>query len=383
AKARGNTLSLAHLGVPVRQVIGDEVRVRQILFNLIGNAIKFTENGSVTVEVETSAESDHVEFRVIDSGIGISESNLDRIFEDFVTLDASFQREVEGTGLGLGIVKRLVTMLGGEIGVESEQGNGSVFWFNLPLPKVTTHVTSSPVDIGLESAQDQFAAKVLVVEDNEINRMVVGEMLQLHGCEVTEAQDGHEGVLFAQNVAFDLILMDISMPKIDGVTAAKTVKAESGPNQNTPIIALTAHAMPDDVQKFHAAGMIDVITKPISAERLQEVLGDVLNATSTHNVSTQMDELIDAFGAKKAKELEQQAKHQLIEGFADLERLLSTQAPREDVSALAHKLAGTAAIFGVEPALTELRSIELADPSISDAELINRLNKGKPDFKII
>ena len=381
AKTRGNSLSLVQLGAPVRQVTGDEVRVRQILFNLIGNAIKFTENGSVTVEVESSNESDLVEFRVIDSGIGIGESNLERIFEDFVTLDASFQREVEGTGLGLGIVKRLVTMLGGEISVESEQGNGSVFWFNLPLPKIATNVTTSPIDIGRGSTPDQFVAKVLVVEDNEINRMVVGEMLSLHGCEVTEAIDGHEGVLFAQNAAFDLILMDISMPKIDGVTAARTITSEDGPNQNTPIIALTAHAMPNDVQKFHEAGMLDVITKPISAERLREVLGDVLDAPPSHDVSTQMDELTNAFGAEKAQELEQQAKHQLIEGFAELESLLETQASREDVSALAHKLAGTAAMFGVEPALTELRNIELADPSVSQPELFERLQYGKSNLE--
>lgn len=381
AKARGNTLSLAHLGAPVRQVIGDEARVRQILFNLIGNAIKFTENGSVTVEVETSGESDQVEFRVIDSGIGICQSDLDRIFEDFVTLDASFQREVEGTGLGLGIVKRLVTMLGGEIGVESAQGEGSVFWFNLPLEKIATHITTTPIDIGAGGAPGQFAAKVLVVEDNEINRMVVREMLLRHGCEVTEAQDGHEGVLFAQNVVFDLILMDISMPKIDGVTAAKTIKAENGPNQKTPIIALTAHAMPDDVQKFGEAGMLDVITKPISAERLREVLGDVLDTTPKHEVSSQMDELKDAFGAEKANELELQAKHQLIEGFAELDSLVATQSPRENISALAHKLAGTAAMFGIEPALTELRNIELEAPSASELELFERLQAGKLEFE--
>ena len=380
ANTRGNTISVTYLGDPVRQVIGDETRVRQILLNLLGNAIKFTESGSVAVEVEAAAESDLVDFRVIDSGIGISESNLDRIFDDFVTLDASYQREVEGTGLGLGIVKRLVAMLGGQIGVESEQGNGSVFWFNLPLPKFVTRNVSTPVDVGPEAQADQYTAKVLVVEDNEINRMVVGEMLQLHGCDVTDAQDGHEGVLIAQNVAFDLILMDISMPKIDGVTAAKTVRSKDGPNKNTPIVALTAHALPDDVDKFHKAGMLDVITKPISAERLRDVLEKTLDISPTHGVSTQMSELRDTFGAEKADALEKKAKQHLIDGFEDLGHLLNAQAPQEDVSALAHKLAGTAAMFGFELALTELRKIELADASLSQAELVAYLEKGKAEL---
>ncbi|MEP3679736.1 MAG: ATP-binding protein [Paracoccaceae bacterium] len=377
AKDRGNTLSLVHLGAPVQQVIGDDARVRQILFNLLGNAIKFTENGSVTVEVEMLEDRELVEFRVIDSGIGISDANLDRIFEDFVTLDASFQREVEGTGLGLGIVKRLVTMLGGEIGVESEEGSGSAFWFKLPLPRATMRVMSVPRDLEPGEASQHFSAKVMVVEDNEINRMVVGEMLSQYGCEVTEAKDGHEGVLLAQNVAFDLILMDISMPRVDGVTAAKTVRSEEGPNQNTPIIALTAHAMPDDIQKFHEAGMLDVITKPISAENLRDILAAVLEVPHSYDVSMQMVEMRDAFGAEKAKALELKAKQQLIEGFEKLESLISIQSPPDDVSALAHKLAGTAAMFGINSALTALRSIEQADPATSKSEFLELLKGGK------
>jgi len=377
AKARGNTLSLAYLGVPVRQVIGDEPKLRQILFNLIGNAIKFTQNGSVTVEVEHFADSDQIEFRVIDSGIGIGEKNLERIFEDFVTLDASFQREVEGTGLGLGIVKRLVTVLGGEIGVESEQGKGSVFWFSLPLPRATTRNVSVPVDIETSGVPDQYSAKVLVVEDNEINRMVVREMLGRHGCEVIEAKDGHEGVQLSRNVAFDLILMDISMPKIDGVTAAGTIKTEVGPNQSTPIIALTAHAMPDDVKKFREAGMFEVITKPISTSKLQEQLRKLLKPNTSPDVSTQMTDLRDAIGAEKAAELENRAKQQLIDGFAELERLIGDESPRAEVSALAHKLAGTAAIFDFEPSLVELRRIENADALTSQSELIAMLENGR------
>ena len=382
AKARGNTLNTVHLGPPVQKVLGDEPRVRQILFNLLGNAIKFTEYGTVTLEVEASNSSKAVEFRVIDTGIGIGEADLDRIFEDFVTLDASYQREVEGTGLGLGIVKRLVTMLGGEIGVESEQNDGSVFWFTLPLPKVNEESTAAPVDVEISSNLRQYSAKVLVVEDNEINRMVVGEMLERHGCDVTEAKDGHEGVLFAENVAYDLILMDISMPRIDGVTAARTIRSDIGPNQETPIIALTAHAMPDDVKKFQDAGMFDVVTKPISSGRLDEVLSRVLDVAPGHMPAPpQLEELRNTFGKEKARDLEQRATHQLLEGFDQLEHLISSNSSHEKIAALAHKLAGTAAIFGFENSLRELRNIEHADGDFKDEELLGFVADGRIGLK--
>ncbi|NNE87653.1 MAG: response regulator [Silicimonas sp.] len=383
ATARGNSLNIVRLGSQVQRVMGDEGRVRQILFNLLGNAIKFTENGTVTLEVEASEVSELVEFRVIDSGIGISEDDIARIFEDFVTLDASYQREVEGTGLGLGIVKRLVTMLGGEIGVESDQGSGSVFWFNLPLPRVSARTHSTPIEVGFEGGPHQYAANVLVVEDNEINRMIVGEMLERHGCEVTEAEDGHEGVLFAGNVAFDLILMDISMPRIDGVTAAQKIRADRGPNHETPIIALTAHAMPDDVQKFQDAGMLDVVTKPISAGRLSEVLGMALNKAPKHiPTSTQMDELRTTFGVEEAEELAQKATEQLHEGFAELERLINSQTSHKETTALAHKLAGTAAMFGREVALQELRNIEHASSDLPKEEMLGFVESGKSALKL-
>ncbi|MBT8475372.1 MAG: PAS domain S-box protein, partial [Alphaproteobacteria bacterium] len=145
AALRGNTLKIARLGPSAGLRVGDRKRVQQILFNLLGNAIKFTENGAVTLEIDCERGGETVEFRVIDTGIGIVEADLTRIFGDFVTLDTSYQREVEGTGLGLGIVRRLTELLQGEIGVESEEGAGSVFWVRLPLPHVTDRPITRPV----------------------------------------------------------------------------------------------------------------------------------------------------------------------------------------------------------------------------------------------
>lgn len=155
-------MRLEVLGAGLDTVAGDPARLKQILFNLIGNAIKFTENGSVTVELERDPGTETVDFRVVDTGIGMDEADFDRVFEDFVTLDTSFHREVEGTGLGLGIVRRLVKLLGGELGVESSRGEGPAFWFRLPLPKVERAAPAPGVAPGPRQRAPADAMRVLL-----------------------------------------------------------------------------------------------------------------------------------------------------------------------------------------------------------------------------
>ena len=379
AKSRGNSLEIVRLGDSVDRVSGDQTRLRQILFNLLGNAIKFTEQGKISIEVEANAQNDLVEFRIIDNGIGIAEDDLGRIFGDFVTLDASYQREVEGTGLGLGIVKRLVELLGGEIGVESEVGKGSVFWFNLLLPRATEHKVIRPVSLAGPEVSLGQNTKVLVVEDNEINRMVAREMLLQLGCAVSEAKDGQEGVHSAEAEKFDLILMDISMPKIDGTAAAKMIKEGSGPNVDTSIVALTAHALPEDVARFKEAGMSDVITKPLSSGRLSEVLAQNtwIELSEAHADTPAKEEMINAFGVEKAKELERLALDQLSQGFDELEGLIVNDKPRNEVSALAHKLVGTASMFGLADVREALVRVEHADAATSSDELLQWVSAGR------
>ena len=184
-----------------------------------------------------------MELRVIDTGIGIEEADQARVFEDFVTLDTSYNREVEGTGLGLGIVRRVVAVMRGEIGVESTPGEGSVFWLRVPLPPATTS-RARPAESRLHTTPSGTGLSVLVIEDNEINRLVAREMLTDLGAKVAEATDGSAGVEAAGRDAFDLILMDISMPRLDGVEATRRIREGTGPNRVTPIVALTAHVLP-------------------------------------------------------------------------------------------------------------------------------------------
>ena len=376
AAHRGNTLAFDEIGQRAGRRIGDRKRVKQILFNLLGNAIKFTENGVVTLEVEADADGDMVEFRVIDTGIGIAESDLGRIFEDFVTLDASYRREVEGTGLGLGIVNRLTRLLGGEIGVESEEGNGSVFWVRLPMSRATERPKSRPVGNSESNAADQDFS-VLVVEDNEINRMVAREMLAMFGCAVTEAIDGQDGVRVAEAHAFDLILMDISMPKLDGTTAARMIKSGDGPNSRTPIIALTAHALPGDVTRFREAGMQDVITKPLSSDRLRAVLAEFSRPDQSdrgdHGASNDLD-VADVLGTERAAVMRRRVVDEVLESLGPLAEIAREEGRRPDFAALAHKLAGSVAMFGMQPVWEHLKVLEERAGNIKTDEIRNRLD---------
>lgn len=275
AQAGGNILRIA-LPEDGRTVIdGDPLRLRQILLNLIGNALKFTRDGEVLIEVERMDDAGEIEFRVFDTGIGIHEDDLDRIFDDFVTLDPSYSRATGGTGLGLGIVRRWVEAMGGEVGVTSDPGEGSLFWVRLPLPAPARHPAVT-VDAVLDHVHDTTgpsrSLQILVVEDNPVNRLVVREMLERDGHSVTEAVDGSEGIRLAATRRWDVILMDVSMPKKDGVEATLAIRASEEGSFDTPIIALTAHALPTETERFHAAGMQEVMTKPISRIVLRQML---------------------------------------------------------------------------------------------------------------
>ncbi len=282
ARAHGNTLCAETAGIATTRLIGDPARLRQILMNLVGNAIKFTRNGQILIEAETDTKTGQTELRVVDSGIGIPTDQVDHIFDDFVMIDASYMRKSGGTGLGLGICKRLVRAMGGQIGVDSEPGAGSVFWFRVPLEAAgapapaAAALPEEPVRPPMPGRQ----LEILVVEDNQINRIVVGEMLGRMGHRVTEAHDGREGVEIAERQAFDIILMDISMPELDGVEATRRIRAGHGASRLTPILALTAHAMPEEVTRFLAAGMNDTMTKPVSRAVLAEKIA--LHALPEH-----------------------------------------------------------------------------------------------------
>lgn len=368
AKDRGNVLELKALSLDFNLVLGDPGKLRQILMNLIGNAIKFTKHGTITVEIERHTGESEWELRVIDEGLGISDADQEKIFEDFVTLDPSYTRAQEGTGLGLAIVRRLVAHLGGEIGVESAIGEGSVFWVKLPTNVIADANISGKIDPTSSNHSDKDQPSkplsVLLVEDNAINRVVAKEMLARLGHSCIEAHNGLEAVELAKIRLFDAILMDISMPDLDGVAATKQIKAGGGANAETPIFAVTAHAMPADVERFTAAGMQDVLVKPIGLERLKALLNGQ-NASSLGNDDeiplwdiTIVSEAIDAVGVEEHEKLLTAFVAEMDEACES--SLFSSEiSDPQQVKAGVHKLAGSASILGATKLRHLLSDIEM------------------------
>ena len=378
ASARGNTVKVTMLGDVPPFVSGDRGRIEQVLVNLVGNAIKFTENGTVTIETEPMPDSDEVEIRVIDTGVGIAETDLVRIFDDFVTLDASFARSSEGTGLGLGITRRLVDILKGEIGVESELGEGSVFWVRMPLPAVRGQVSEQGAPRATKQP-DARGRKVLLVEDNEINRLVAREMLRAIGCIVEEATDGIEGVEHAEQKRFDLVLMDISMPRLDGVSAARQIRDGSGPNRRTPIVALTAHTLPEDIQQFRDAGFSDVLIKPLSRGQVADVLaGSFEDRGPSPSGDGADDEIVEVLGDDTATLVRTKAIAEIFASLEETEQRLRADAEFAEILEEVHKMTGLSAVVGLSDTHSRLISLNeaLKNPDGRDlCELVSSIRK--------
>ena len=256
---------------------GDAGRIKQILHNLVGNAIKFTETGSVGVTVHGSGNpqpdgSVRLRFAIRDSGVGIAPEDQERLFQPFRQVDASATRRHGGTGLGLAISRQLVELMHGAIGCHSAPGQGSTFWFELPLAPVPEPLTAAaPVGDGRRS---RFAARVLLVEDSPVNSEVATIMLQQMGLTVRRAEDGRQAVAAATSGTFDLILMDCQMPEMDGFEATRRIVAHERAQHlaHTPIIALTANAIRGDREACLAAGMDDYLAKPFLREDLAALL---------------------------------------------------------------------------------------------------------------
>jgi PAS domain S-box-containing protein len=256
---------------------GDSTRLQQALLNYVGNAIKFTETGSVTVSVECLEETDHdalVRFSVTDTGIGITAEALDRLFLCFEQADNSTTRKYGGTGLGLAITRQLARLMGGDAGAESNLGTGSTFWFTANLPKVSQQavvevVLSEPAENVLR--RDYAGTRVLLVEDEPINQEVTTFMLEEVGLTVDVAEDGIEAVERARRGKYQLILMDMQMPRLDGLDATRRIRVIPG-YANLSIIAMTANAFAEDRERCMEAGMSDFITKPLPAPELYKAL---------------------------------------------------------------------------------------------------------------
>jgi signal transduction histidine kinase/CheY-like chemotaxis protein/HPt (histidine-containing phosphotransfer) domain-containing protein len=253
--------------------IGDPTRIRQVLVNLIGNAIKFTDKGAVTVAVRYAAESGgrpilHVEVK--DTGIGISDEAQKSLFQAFNQADGTITRRFGGTGLGLAICKQLVQLMGGTIGLESRPGEGSTFWFTLPQRRAAQ--AAAEVVQAARPGATLSGLRVLVVEDVEVNRLIARDMLRRMDCEVAVAEDGARAVEMILAADYDLVLMDIQMPRMDGVEATRRIRAAGSARSRVPIVALTAHAIASEREAYLAAGLDDYLSKPFKPAALREIV---------------------------------------------------------------------------------------------------------------
>jgi len=356
ARARGNSLSFRCRLKGQPNVLGRPRQIQKALLNLIGNALKFTRDGSVTVEVERQAASEQVEFLICDTGDGIAEADLERIFEDFVTLDASYGRISEGTGLGLAITRRIVDSLEGKIEAESELGEGSMFRVTLPLPVAKSDRKKAK----LQPAQAQLSNHILVVEDNDVNRVLLTKTLQRLGHQVTAAAGGAEAVEATVEGQFDLILMDISMPGMDGTEAYRRIRAQNSA-EGVDIVALTAHVAADDHARILETGFSDVATKPISRGELAALITRHTSAKIEPDFepeNSDIQQFIEALGAEKARGFLKTFCQDVTGFLGELQTApIATKVQRQE----AHRLAGSAAVLGLEPLRICMLSIEEAE----------------------
>ena len=291
---------------------GDSLRLRQVLTNLVSNAVKFTREGEVRLDVEPERETESetiLRFTVRDTGVGMTLEQIDNLFQLFYQAESSITRKYGGTGLGLAISKRLIHMMGGEIRVESEPGSGSRFTFTARFGKPTGEMAAALDTVDIKRVPELLAGlRLLLVEDNEINLQVVSELLDKVGVEVAVARNGREAVELASGESFDLVLMDMQMPVMDGLSATREIR--KGPaSDRLPILAMTANVMAGDREKCYEAGMNDHIGKPIKPAELYEILIRWFRKDLVKNI------LVD--GTKPLEEKDRET----LEGFAGLDFL--------------------------------------------------------------
>lgn len=262
----------------------DAARLRQVLLNLLANAVKFTAEGEVVARLTVGPAASALRFEVADTGIGIAPEVQAQLFQRFTQADTSISRSYGGTGLGLAISRALVTQMGGRIGVESAPGRGSTFW--IELTAATAQAVEPAVSAARDAAMPQAAAapRVLLVDDHPLNRELGEAILTLAGCEVATARDGAEALAAAEHGGYDLILMDVHMPVMDGLAATRAIRALPHPVGAVPIIALSADVLPEQVARCRAAGMSNHVAKPIDRDELIAAVAQALEAEPLEHV---------------------------------------------------------------------------------------------------
>jgi PAS domain S-box-containing protein len=364
-------------GVP-EWLMGDHARLRQVLLNLLNNAVKFTEAGSIAVNVRKESATDgreRIRFSVTDTGIGIPAAQQYRLFKKFSQVDSSISRQHGGTGLGLAICKRLVELMNGEIGVVSEIGKGSTMWFTAHLPSASKPEIEPNSEFTPEES-DPGNARILVVDDLDTNREIVEAYLEDIGYQVGTVGSGVEAIRALGSERYDLVLMDIQMPIMDGVTATKHIRTMPHPIKDIPVIAMTGNVLPQQVRSYLDAGMNDHIGKPIERAQLYNNIRRWLPKTKCLRVRTgpsspsspnfdkpKFEELVDVVGAEKAKRIATKFLGDLTEAFKF--KCTLAEAQRE-----AHAIINSAGVLGLQNLVTACRAIALASPDDADHGLV-------------
>ena len=363
ARKNANTLRFSGPADGRSTVMADGALLRQVLLNLVGNAVKFTQRGEILVTIAHLSATGSTVISVADTGIGIAPADLDRIFDDFVTLDASYARKVSGTGLGLGIVRRIVGRIGGTMTVESQPGLGSIFRLTLPLPILDPVAHPSPA-----VPQPARPLETLVIEDNEFNRVIMRDMLHREGHDVVEARDGLEGIVLAGQRRFDLILMDISMPRIDGFQATRAIRQGSGASRESRIIAMTAHAQTKDDPALTEAGLNGALIKPITRLALQTVIAGGIAPAAPYAGALLVDfgtvhAMTTDLGAVLATRLLDKFLAETTQSIAALVHCHCDTGLDDTSLREVHRLEGSAAMFGalaLRNALAQIQKLQSA-----------------------
>ncbi|NEW87929.1 response regulator [Rhodopseudomonas sp. WA056] len=365
---------------------GDAARIRQVLLNLASNAVKFTERGSIAIVLTCVKRNDShatVEWQVTDTGIGISPDRVGSLFTDFAQADVSINRRFGGTGLGLAISRRIVEQMGGDIAVTSREGEGSTFRFSLDLPWSNAWVADHRLDrLGSDDLRTRIALlgrplRVLIAEDDATNQMVVTKMLQEFAAEITVVSDGTDAVQAASEREFDVVLMDVRMPNMDGLAATQAIRGKGNALAKLPIIALTANAFPDDVKVCREAGMNDFLAKPLRKPALvAAVLRALRGAPQPVTVlapPTQAD--LDTLAELTAEIGRDQVNEMVTLFFTETERRIALfrrfgdRMDRTTLEVEAHSLKGGARTLGFHSIGEIARLIEQESGAISPEQL--------------
>ncbi|OYU85549.1 MAG: hypothetical protein CFE24_01205 [Flavobacterium sp. BFFFF2] len=362
---------------------GDTLRLEQILFNLIGNSIKFTSKGKI--EVNCSLISDKKNWQricvsIIDTGIGMDKDFVNNIFNKFSQEDKAVTRKYGGTGLGMAITKELIQLMQGEIKIESEKGKGTEIHLFLNFQKGTLdHIKETDINVAVKNID---GTNVLLVEDNEMNRMVAQHTLQYFNCKVTEAENGLEAIEILKKQAFDIILMDIQMPEMDGIEASKVIRKEL--KINTPIIAFTANAFKTEIKKCKNAGMNDYVTKPFDEAILIETIARLISEKTTEDSNKHQkmeNELL--YNLNSLNNLSR-GNHEFVQKMLAIFVSQTSQTIEkidqameindfQEVSRLVHKIKPSVEGVGILSIVDDIRLLEKLSKDTEDQQQIERL----------